>query len=361
MRYLAFNKEAKHFDIATTELPTPSDKEYLVRVKATCLNRVDILEKAGKYLAVKNNKILGVEFVGIPVNHETLEPLDGHSTKLIGGIVIGGAYAEYALIQKSHAFVFDFGLHNFESKILHEHIEKSQSGSLAIDEVACAAAIPEAYMTAYQLLKYYGNASEGTFIYIPAAAGGIGSAAIQLAKHYFKAKVIASASSDEKMAFCKDLGADHVLNYKNLSDEEFAQKIMEITAGMGVNCILDCIGVSKAALHGKIIAEDGHWMLYGFLGGAKGPCDNLMSDILYKRVTLTGSLLRNRGNEYKQKLVSDMNKDILPLLKSNEILPVVSARFDIDFNQESNARVMDEAHSLMEKNQSIGRIIVCFK
>jgi len=299
--------------------------------------------------------------VGIPVNHETLEPLNGSSTKLIGGIVRGGAYAEYALIKKSHAFVFDFPTSNFESSILTESIKKSQTGVQDINEVASAAAIPEAYMTAYQLLQYYGNIYEGAFVYIPAAAGGIGSAAIQLAKHFFKAKVIASASSDDKINFCKDLGADFVLNYKTLSDDEFVSKVMEITEGKGVNCILDCIGPSKASLHGKIIAEDGHWVLYGFLGGAKGPCDSLMSDILYKRVSLIGSLLRNRSDDYKEKLVSDMNKDVLPLLKSNKLLPVVGARFDIDFNQESNAQIMDMAHSLMEKNQSIGRIIVCFK
>ncbi len=361
MKYLAFNKDAKHFEISTAELPIPAETDYLVKVKATCLNRVDILEKTGKYKAVQDNKILGVEFVGIPVDYNSLEPLNGSSTKLIGGIVRGGAYAEYALIKKTHAFVFDFPLASFEHEALAQSIKNIRPDNQSIDDLIAAAAIPEAYMTAYQLLQYYGNVEEGSFVYIPAAAGGIGSAAIQLAKHLMKAKVIASASSDEKINFCKKLGADVVLNYKDLSDENFVSTVMEVTGGKGVNCILDCIGPSKASMHGKIIAEDGHWVLYGFLGGAKGPCDNLMSDILYKRVSLIGSLLRNRSDEYKAKLVSDLTRDVMPLFRNDAIRPVVGASFDLDLNETSDAQVMDMAHSLMEQNKSIGRIIVSFK
>ncbi len=114
-------------------------------------------------------------------------------------------------------------------------------------------------------------------------------------------------------------------------------------------------------MHSKIIAEDGHWVLYGFLGGSKLSYENLMSTILFKRIHFIGSLLRNRSDSYKERLVAEVTTDVFPLFRDSIIFPLVGAKFTLDFEKPEDCKIMDQAHLLMEKNKSVGRIVVCFE
>ena len=273
MRFLNYQKDSNKFEIKQGEIPQLSENEVLLKVLGTCVNRVDILEKRGLYKPVQNNDILGIELVGYEVDPVTLKSKK-EKPEIVGSIVRRGAYAEYAKVQKSHLIDYDFKTSNF----LKLGVE-----NLKPQFVLEYAGISEAFITAYQLLAMYGNLNEDSVVYIPAGAGGVGTAAIQLCKQLFKCQVIASCSSQNKADFCKELGADKTIVYKDRNDEELRDIILDMTADKGVNCILDCIGPSKAQFHGEIIAEDGKWVLYGLLGGKElKKCDNILEVILMK-------------------------------------------------------------------------------
>ena len=209
-----------------------------------------------------------------------------------------------------------------------------------------AAAIPEVFLTAYQTLYWLGELESEETVLIHAGASGVGTAAIQLAKKMTKAKVIVTAGSTEKLQFCKELGADKLINYK---EEEFDQLVLEYTEQKGVDLILDFVGASYWEKNLNSLKTDGRWVVIGVLGGAVVENVNL-GMLLQKRITLNGTLLTPRSDDYKAQLTNEFIENVLPYFEKGLIKPIVDIVFPLD--------EVAKAHQYMEENKNIGKIIL---
>ncbi|USK81166.1 NAD(P)H-quinone oxidoreductase [Peribacillus frigoritolerans] len=300
--------------------PVPGKGEILIKVKASAINRTDIVSREGKsgYMA---NPILGIEVSGEVV--ETGEGANIQTGTRVMGLVNGGGYAQYALMPADRAMKIPDNL-SFEE----------------------AAAIPEVFLTAYQTLFLLGELTDQETVLIHAGGSGVGTAAIQLVKKLTKAKIITTAGSKEKLDFCQSLGADICINYK---EQSFDEEILKATNNQGVDVILDFIGASYWEKNLKSIKTDGRWVLIGILGGTVVEKVNLM-EILLKRVQLKGTLLTPRSDEYKKELTEEFVKKAMPLFRKNEIKAIVDHVFPFEEVQ--------RAHEHMEANKNVGKIIL---
>ncbi len=215
----------------------------------------------------------------------------------------------------------------------------------SLDYVA-AAGISEVFLTAYQTLYWLGKLQEHETVLIHAGASGVGTAAIQLAKRLSKAKVIVTAGSTEKLAFCQELGADELINYKT---QDFEKEVQKITNGRGVDVILDFIGASYWQKNLASIAVDGRWVLIGMLGGTIVPEIDL-GILISKRVQLIGTLLTPRSDSYKAQLTQEFMDNVGPYLADGQVKPIIDSTFPLE--------QVKEAHEYMEANKNIGKIIL---
>ncbi|MBS4176886.1 NAD(P)H-quinone oxidoreductase [Lederbergia citrea] len=311
---------ADQLQITEHAKPDPKDGELLIKVKASAVNRTDIINRENS-MGYLDNPILGIEVAG------TVEKVGAGVEIEVGthvmGLVNGGGYAEYAVMPADRAMV------------IPEH--------LSFEE---AAAIPEVFLTAYQTLFWIGQLRANETVLIHAGGSGVGTAAIQLAKEIGQANVITTAGSEEKLDFCRSLRADICINYK---EQNFDEEILNITKNQGVDLILDFIGSSYWSKNLSSIKVDGRWVLIGILGGANIENVNLM-DLLSKRIQLTGTLLTPRSDEYKAALTTEFSAKTLDLFANNKLRPIVDQVFP--FNQ------IQQAHEHMENNKNIGKIIL---
>ncbi len=352
MKAILYNSEnpSEPLQLEETEKPTPSESEILVKVKATALNRADLLQRAGKYPPPKGaSKILGLEIAGevVEIGKKAKKHKIGDE---VFGLVSGGGYAEFATIDAKMAIL----------KPKHFSFEQ-------------AAAIPEVFLTAFQTIFWtlklgardegLGNGNENTgntengewglengnelnqkSILIHAGASGVGSAAIQICK-VLKMKVFVTASKS-KQEFCKNLGANVVIDYEN---EDFAKVILEQTNEKGVSYIIDFIGQNYWKQNIDCIAIDGKMAILAAMSGAK--LENAtLSKILLKRIQITGSTLRSRSLAYQRELTEQFSEFALPLFEKGELKPVVDSIFDWS--------LAEQAHKDMENNQNKGKIIL---
>jgi len=311
---------AEQLQIQDFEKPQLQPGEILINVKAAAINRTDIVSREGK-TGYMSNPILGIEVSG-----EVVEATPGVSITAgtrVMGLVNGGGYAEYVTMPADRAIVVP--------------------DTLSFEE---AAAIPEVYLTAYQTLFWLGQLKDDDTVLIHAGGSGVGSAAIQLAKQMTKAKIIVTAGSEEKLAFCRSLGADIGINYK---EQNFAEEVLKATNNQGVDVILDFIGASYWEKNMKSINTDGRWVLIGILGGTEIEKVNIMQ-ILLKRIHLKGTLLTPRSDEYKKELTAEFVKNALPLFKQKKVKAIVDSLFPLTDIQ--------SAHKHMEANKNIGKIIL---
>ncbi len=353
MKAILYNSENPNepLYIGEIEKPIPSENEILVKVKATALNRADLLQRTGKYPPPKGaSPILGLEIAGEVT--EIGKKVTNHKIgDEIFGLIGGGGYAEYATIDAKMAI----------SKPKHFSFEE-------------AAAIPEVFLTAFQTIFWtlLGNTGIGTWelghgkenpedrkwelgnrndnnkiqksILIHAGASGVGSAAIQLCKiSGMKVFVTASKSKHE---FCQNLGADVVIDYNN---EDFAEVILEETNDKGVNYIIDFIGKDYWEQNMDCISIDGKMAILAAMSGAKLEKANL-SKILMKRIQITGSTLRSRSLEYQRELTKQFSEFALPLFEKQKLRPVIDTIFDWT--------LAEQAHQHMKENKNKGKIIL---
>jgi NADPH2:quinone reductase len=189
-----------------------------------------------------------------------------------------------------------------------------------------------------------GGLKAGETFLVQGGSSGIGVTAIQMARA-FGHRVFATAGSDEKCRACEALGAERAINYRT---EDFVAVIKELTARKGVDVILDMVGGDYVPRELKCLAPDGRLSLIAFLGGSTATLD--MSDILYRRLTITGSTLRPRSVEYKTEVAQALTQKVWPLVESRTIKPVIHATFPL-----SQAA---DAHRLMESSTHVGKIVL---
>lgn len=299
--------------------PTPGPGELLVRVHAAGVNRADVLQRQGRYPPpLGASDILGLELAG-----EVIETGDGtrkfHTGDRVMALVTGGAYAELATVSEATALPVPDNLDWTE-----------------------AAAIPEAYLTAWCNLFDLGGLQAGESVLIHAAASGVGSAAIQLAKALCTT-IYAVAGNEAKAELCLSLGADTVIDR---SREDFAEVILGITDG--VDLVLDFVGAPNWDRNLKTLRRGGRLTLVGFLGGSRGDID--LGPVLRKTLIVKGTTLRGMRLEDKGRLVEAFGRFALERLGDGRLRPVVDSTFPL-----ADA---GDAHIYMEENRNAGKIVL---
>lgn len=301
--------------------PEPGAGEVLVDVGATAVNRADLLQARGQYPPPPGaSEILGLEMAGT-----VAAPGPGVSGWKTGdrvcALLSGGGYAEKAavpaelLVPLPEDWSFEHG-----------------------------AAIMEVWLTAYSNLFLEGNLRAGETVLIHAGASGVGTAAIQLARAA-GARIVATAGSGEKLARCRDFGADRTVNYRT---EDFVDAVREDTGGNGVDLILDVVGAEYLARNLTCLAEYGRMVVIGLLGGANAEIN--LGLVLGKSLTLMGTRLRARPLAERAAIANGFVERFWPLLRSGELVPVVDTVFPV-----SEA---GKAHAYVKSNANVGKVIL---
>jgi NADPH2:quinone reductase len=322
MRAISIGEDNSPASLSLTEhdTPRPDTHEILVKIGAAGVNRGDCYQRMGFYPPPPGaSEIMGLEFAG------TVMACGSDVTRWqpgarIAGLVAGGGYAEYGVVHEDHAL----------------EIPENMS-------FTDAAALPETIYTVWANVFELGGLVAGETLLIHGGSSGIGTTAIQMAKHY-GAIVATTAGTDEKCDFCEKLGADLAINYKNT---DFEAAIDTLTKGKGVNLILDMVGGSYFQRNISAAARGGRIVNIAHLEGARAEID--MLPVMLKNLILTGSTLRARPIPEKTRLTGIIREKIWPLA-GKEIKPIVDTVFPLG---EAGA-----AQSLMETSQHIGKIIL---
>ncbi|XP_067400785.1 quinone oxidoreductase PIG3 isoform X2 [Emydura macquarii macquarii] len=304
----------------------PGKGEVLIKVSASALNRADLLQRRGMYPSPEGaSDILGLEAAGLVAGFGPGCKGQWKIGDRVMALLSGGGQAEYVTVPEGHLMPIPTDMMFVQ-----------------------AAAIPEAWLTAFQLLHFVGKVQRGQTVLIHAGASGVGTAAIQLAR-LAKAIPIVTAGTQEKLQLAAKLGAAAGFNYK---EEDFSERVLDFTNGSGVDVILDCIGGSYCEKNLNCLSTDGQWIVYGLLGGGEVHGD-LLAKLLSKRGSLLTSLLRSREKEYKEQLVKAFTDRVLPHFsqdRSPHVQPIIDSVYPLH-------RIV-EAHRIMEENKNVGKVII---
>lgn len=303
---------------ATRPVPTPGHGQILIKTAWAGVNRPDALQRAGSYAPPKGASDLpGLEASG------TVAAIGSGVTEWSVGdqvcaLLPGGGYAEYVTTPAAHALRVPAGL-----------------------SLKQAAALPETYFTVWTNVFMRGGLTAGERFLVHGGSSGIGTTAIQLARH-FGARVFTTAGSAEKCAACMELGAERAINYR---DEDFVDVLR---AEGGADLILDMVGGSYLPRNVKTLADDGRLVQIAFLQGPK--VDLNFAQLMVRRLTITGSTLRPQSDLAKSRIANALETHVWPLLDAGKIAPVMDSDFAL-----SDAAA---AHARMESSGHIGKIVL---
>lgn len=305
-------------EIRDTPVPQPDPHEILVDVKATAVNRADLLQRTGRYPPPEGaSPLLGLEMAGI-VEQVGSEVSRWQAGEPVFGLLPGGGYAEYCTI--------------------HEHVAMAIPRNLAFPE---AAAIPETFLTAFQALDWLGKLQENETVLIHAGGSGVGTSAIQLSRHLVGARIITTAGKQHKLDTALELGADFAYNYQT---QNYAEEITSRLGPDAVDLIIDFIGKPYWHKNMDVLAVDGRVVYLSFLGGHK--IDDLsLVPILKKRLRIMGSTLRSRSLEYKIELTKDFSARTHSLFEEKTLKPVIDSTFDWTKTEEAHQRMQDNINT----------------
>lgn len=307
--------------------PMPGPSELLVRVHATGLNRADLLQCMGMYPPPPDAPpdIPGLEYAGevVAVGARVQRFQVGDR---VMGLVGGGGFAELTLTHEREALPIPTGL-----------------------DFSQAAAIPEAYATAFDALVLQADLRPGERVLIHAAASGVGTAAIQLAKAFGAEVVMGTGRTEPKLARCKsDLGLDEYVVVPG-RPPSFAQQVKGFTGGRGADVVLDLLGGFYLGETVAATASRGRVLLVGLLAGRNAEGLDLGA-MLNKRMSLTGTVLRSRPIEDKIRVAREMERQVLPLFAHGRVKPVVDAVFPMYQIQQACER--------MAQNATFGKVVL---
>ncbi|MFH2126218.1 MAG: NAD(P)H-quinone oxidoreductase [Pseudomonadota bacterium] len=300
----------------------PGEGQVLVKVRAAGVNRADTLQRKGLYPPPPGeSEIMGLELAG-----EVAALGPGCTQRAVGdrvfGIVSGGGYAQYAVMDERLAMPMPQGLDFIQ-----------------------AAGVAEVFLTANQALFWLAGLRAGEWVLVHAGASGVGTAATQLAREA-GARVMVTAGSEAKLATCRSLGAEVGINYK---EQDFVTKAREATDGVGPAVIIDFVGGAYFQRNLETLAPDGRMVMLATIAGGEAEKVNLRL-ILVKRLKVMGSTLRARSLAYRSELTADFSQRWLPLFDEGRLRPVI----DTVYPWEQAA----EAHRCIEANLNTGKIIL---
>lgn len=302
-------------------VPRPGPVEVLIRVAAAGVNRPDVLQRLGRYPVPPDaNPLPGLEVAGevVAVGSEVTRWQNGDR---VMALTHGGGYAEYCTADGSHCLPIPAGLSLVE-----------------------AAAVPETFFTVWYNVFMRCRLAEGEYFMVHGGSSGIGTTAIQLATAH-GCRVLTTAGSAEKCAFCEQLGAERAFNYRN---EDWQAGVREATGGRGVDVLLDMVAGPYTQKNLESLARDGRYSIIAFLQGPRAELD--LRIVLTNRLTMTGSTLRPQTVLEKARIASEVESHVVPLLESGRVRPIIHATFPLD--------AAPAAHELMESSRHMGKIVL---
>jgi NADPH2:quinone reductase len=302
-------------------IPIPADRHVLIKVVAAGVNRPDIMQRNGLYPAPSGaSDIPGLEIAGtvVATGTDVSYPKPGDT---VCALVTGGGYADYCLVTAAHCLPIPEGLSLIQ-----------------------AAAIPETFFTVWSNLFDRAQLLPSETLLVHGGSSGIGTTAIQLAKA-FNAKVIVTAGSAVKCHRCLELGANAAINYK---EQDFVAEINRLTDSKGVDVILDMMGGDYFPRNLKCMGFDARLVQIAIQHGAKAEINLL--PLMLKRLTLIGSTLRARDDNFKAEIAKKLYQKVWPLLATGQIKPIIHSTFALNDAA--------KAHELMESSQHIGKIVL---
>ena len=308
--------------VGAAPVPRPGDGQVLIAVAAAGVNRPDLIQRAGKYPPPKGESdVPGLEVSGriaaVGAGVHGLKEGD-EVCALLGS----GGYAEYVLAAAPLCLPRPKAL-----------------------DLVDAGGVPENYFTVFDNVFTRGRLVKGERFLVHGGSSGIGSTAIQLAKA-FGAEVFATAGTAEKCAFCRTLGADHVIDYRT---EDFVAVVREATAKAGVNLILAMVGGAYLARNIACLATEGRLVQIAFLGSPVSREVDFTA-VMVKRLVLTGSTLRSRPLAKKAEVADGLREKVWPLLDAGQVKPIIHATFPL-----AEAR---QAQEMMESSTHLGKILL---
>jgi NADPH2:quinone reductase len=324
MRFIGVTGAAGPEVMVVQEGPAPvaGDGEVLIQVQAAGINRPDILQRMGRYPVPPGaSPVMGLEVAGIVAalgagvtEWQVVDP--------ICALVNGGGYAEFCAAPAVQCLPWP-------------------EGYTAVQ----AAGLPETFFTVWANLFGHGLLDDGEWVLIHGGTSGIGTTAVALARE-FGARVIVTAGSAEKCAASLALGAQYAIDYKT---QDFVTEVARITAGRGVDVVLDMVAGSYLSRNVNCLAKDGRLVVIATQGGFTDPDFNILP-VMMKRLVITGSTMRPRTRAEKGEIADALAELVWPVLNAGRCAPIIHATFPL-------AEVA-AAHRMMQSGAHVGKIVL---
>lgn len=313
-------------------VPPIGSGEVLIRVRASGVNRPDVLQRQGFYpVPAGGSDLPGLELAGEIVGGDLAHPSNFFSLEVgsrVCALVVGGAYAEYCIAPLAQCLPVPKGLSDVE-----------------------AASLPETFFTVWSnvfdrgRLGLDGRGPETLLVH--GGSSGIGVTAIQLVTAMGH-DVIVTVGNDEKASACKKLGAVLAINYRT---QDYVEEVKSFTHGKGANVILDMVAGPYLGRNIHCLSDDGRIVIIATQGGKISEID--ASQVLRRRLTITGSTLRARSVDFKGSIARSLRAYVWPLIENQTIKPVIHEVFELE--------AAASAHRLMESSEHIGKIVLTVK
>ncbi|MGO3021895.1 MAG: NAD(P)H-quinone oxidoreductase [Brevibacterium sp.] len=327
MRAITISSPGDPEVLQVTDEPTPdiAADEVLVRVHAAGVNRADLLQRRGFYDPPPGaTEIPGLEVSG------TIERLGADVTgwsvgDRVAALLSGGGYAEYVPVPAGQLLPVPDGF-----------------------DLTEAAALPEVLSTVWSNIVGRGQVQAGEWLLVHGGGSGIGTAAIQIARH-LGVKIVVTVGSEKKAEFCRELGSDAIINYR---EEDFVDRVREICThddgSTGADVILDIIGAKYLERNIKALNTDGRLIIIGMQGGTKTEIN--LGWLMQPRKTVSATTLRARPKEQKIAIVAEVAEQLWPAVISGDIRPIIHEAMPLTD--------VVRAHQTLEDGANIGKVLL---
>lgn len=313
--------------LSWSDVPDPIIKsdEVLVKIEAAALNRADLMQREGDYPPPPGcPDWMGLEISGeiVEIGNEAKEKSDWKIGDKVCALLGGGGYAQYAAVK-------------------YDMLMPVPKNCTMVE----AAAIPEAFATAYLNLFTEGKIKEGNTLLMHAGASGLASVIIPMAKA-FGVRVITSVLSDEKAASIKHLNADVIINTSKEKTSDVLQR--ELAAGHGVDVAIDCLGGEHMGECLPYLTHGARWIMIAALAGQKTEID--LKNIYVRNVRIIGSTLRSKAPEVKAKILSELVRNVFPKIEKGLVKPTIYKVLPIE--------KAEEAHEILMRGENVGKVVL---
>lgn len=325
MKAVLIDKNDKSLHLCEVPDPTVNSDEVLIKISAAALNRADLLQREGNYPPPPGcPEWMGLEVAGeiVAMGDEAIEKSDWRIGDRVCTLLGGGGYAEYVASR-------------------YDMLMPIPDGCSMVE----AAALPEAFATAYLNLFIEGKIQKGDTLLMHAGGSGLASVTIPLAKAY-GIRVITTVRSDEKAEKIKHLGANVIVNTRKTDITEVLKA--EAESGHPVNVAIDCVGGADMGKCLPYLAHGARWIMIAALAGNITEID--LKTVYVKNIRIIGSTLRSRPQAMKAEILSRLVDEVWPLIEGGNLKPTIFATYPIER--------AEEAQAAMYANENVGKIVL---